>query len=166
MRTLPRIRRGFSLMLGFALALAAAGCNDGPASSGFDDLDVRLVVPLTLDWSGKDEGRPILFGGTFRAQANTRVEWRFELTAIPADPDDPRFNYAQSLEEPRFVKTATFQEGIQFSWSPQMTGATRWHFAIGDTCTATVTAMPELADSERHNAVFRFVLGGGELPDE
>jgi hypothetical protein len=166
MRLFPRIRRSFSLSLGLGLALAAAGCSDNPASSGFEDLDVRLVQPLTLIWNGKDQGAPIVSGGTFRARATARVEWRFELTAVPADPDDPRFNYAQSLEEPRFVKTATFQDGIQFAWNPGMTGATRWAFALGDTCTAKVTATPKLADSETQNAIFRFVLGGGELPDE
>ena len=146
----------------------AIGCNErGPTGVGFPDLDVQLVQPLEFAWPGRDDGVPFVSQrGTFSATANARVEWSLRMEAIPTDPSDPRFAWANGLGPPLLKQTATFQERLYFSWRRDEVFGGRWPFAVGDTCVAVLRYGPSLDNDTVRETVIRFVIGGGVLPED
>jgi len=149
------------------LAVAGLGCNDNPTGNAFPDLEVFLVEPLDFDWPGKENGAVFLSQrGTFSALANTRVEWSLRMEAVPADPDDFRFNWADGLGPPLLKQTATFQDRIFFSWRRDEVFGGRWPFAVGDTCTVELRYGPQLNADTEQVTYLRFVIGGGVLEEE
>ncbi len=163
MRKLRRTRSWIACLA--VLALAGSGCNDTPTGNAFPDLEIFLVEPLDFDWPGKETGATFLSQrGTFSAVANTRVAWSLRMEAIPADPNDPRFRWAEGKGPPLLKKTAEFQERIWFSWRRDEVFGGTWPFAVGDTCVATLH-YGTYSDNQQVT-VLRFVIGGGILEDE
>ena len=151
-----------------ALAAAGLGCQEGgPAGVGFPDLDVQLVEPLDFDWPGRDDGVAFVSQrGQFSATANTRVEWSLRMEAIPTNPSDPRFSWADGLGPPLLKQTATFQERLYFSWRRDEVFGGRSAFAVGDTCVAVLRYGPSLGNETARETTIRFVIGGGILSEE
>ncbi len=138
---------------GAALFLLACEDTQTNVSNG-----LLLPVPLTLEWNGKELGAPFDNQGIFHARANLRARWRFRLEAKPADPDDSRWH--GQMGPPLYTTEFSSQDRIQFSWNTGVVNGYRYPFALGDTCTASVTLEPALDPAESPKAVFTFVIGG------
>lgn len=135
--------------------LALPACEE--TASSVKNEGILLVQPLNLDWPGKDAGAPFQYEGVFSAQANLRVKWKFRLDVKPADPDDPRFPGGGSKTV--YKTEFTSQDRIGFTWNTSMSNVEAVAFAPGDTCTARLEILPELAPGEEEKAFFRFAVG-------